>query len=57
MCFTVSGIAMILAFGKGDCRPESFDWDDFEVTASQLIASGQSNGELKFDYLGPYLDL
>ncbi|PNY22392.1 hypothetical protein ASN88_00502 [Streptococcus parauberis] len=52
------GIAtMILAFGKGDCRPESFDWDDFEVTASQLIASGQSNGELKFDYLGPYLDL
>ncbi|PCH13628.1 hypothetical protein A9Y57_00261 [Streptococcus parauberis] len=45
---------MILTFGKGDCRPNGIDEDDFIETARQLIASGQINGKLKFDYLGPY---
>ncbi|HER6196882.1 Uncharacterised protein [Streptococcus pyogenes] len=48
---------MIISFEKDDCRPKGFNWDDFEVTAKQLIASGQIDGKLKFDYLSPYLDL
>ncbi|CAR43859.1 hypothetical protein [Streptococcus uberis] len=47
---------MILSFEKDDCRPEGFDWDDFEVTAKQLIASGQIYASLKVDYLSPYVD-
>lgn len=47
---------MILSFKKDDCRPEGFDWDDFEVTAKKLIASGQIYASLKVDYLSPYVD-
>lgn len=47
---------MILSFEKNDCRPEGFDWDDFEVTAKQLIACGQIYASLKVDYLSPYVD-